>query len=310
MSDRWLIASGNVADPTKWDGGVSVPDPTDDCHANGFTGTISADWTVNSISNRVGASWSADGTFTVSANQTGSTTVTCDVLGGTVTCYTGVQGSVLVGNIYGSNTTGIYTAVVSAGGIIIGNIYKGTTTNAHGAYLSNGAKFYGDMPYTPSAGSNTLAVSFATSAYHCEGTVEASSGAETSRGANLISLNVNYNGFSAGTLYMGSIWCGEVSDSIDSTSSYTLRVYGGAVIAPTALNLTTGLGISIIGGGPVYFVSVNGITPADLYNPSGYQVIELDPDTNVIARMLYAAATGGGSSSSGVYNPFIQQRVR
>lgn len=309
MADRWLIASGDVSDPTKWDGGVSVPDPTDDCHANGFTGTISADWTVNSISTRVGASWAAGGVFRVSANQTGSTTVTCDVLGGTTTCYIGEQGSVLVGDIYGSNITVGYAATVNFGGIVIGNIYKGTVTNAHGAALANGARLYGNTPYTPSAGTNTLAVLFGTCAYHCDGTVEASGGAETSRGPSLISLNVNYNGFNAGTLYQGAIWYGEVSDSIDSTSSYTLRAYHGAVIAPTALNLTTGLGISIIGGGPVYFVSVNGITPADLYNPSGYQVIELDPDTNVIAKMLYAAATGG-SSSGGTYNPFIQQRVR
>lgn len=48
MADKWLVKSGNINDPTAWNGGT-LPESTDDCYANGFTGTINVNWTVASI---------------------------------------------------------------------------------------------------------------------------------------------------------------------------------------------------------------------------------------------------------------------
>lgn len=164
MVERYLVANGSVHDSASWDGG-SLPSASDDCHANGFTGNISADFTVGSLRTDAGVTASSGGVFEINASS-GDIVLTCDLIGGignVVQCnphahtltingdITGGTGSsrglwwrsgagslVVNGNITGGsgNTTqAIEVATTLASVLIDGNVSGGTQVSTYGLKL-------------------------------------------------------------------------------------------------------------------------------------------------------------------------------
>src|SRR5690606_16529911 len=116
----------------------------DDCYANGFTGTISANFTVNSLNTKAASPAAAGGGFTCAS----SVTITCPggFNAGTTSCLTISGGMpIVVGDATGgssSNTVGIVASASSPE--IHGNAYPGTGVNAFGGNIQAGAVWYGN----------------------------------------------------------------------------------------------------------------------------------------------------------------------
>jgi hypothetical protein len=138
MAERYLIASGNVNDPTKWDGGASTPAVGDDCYANGFTGTINVNFQVASVRNTAGSTAVAGGGFTLSAGVA----LTANVVGGAATCVTFSAANPNVGTAVGNITcasAALGAVRVSGSGRlnITGNVTGGTGASGLGVYQSS-----------------------------------------------------------------------------------------------------------------------------------------------------------------------------
>jgi hypothetical protein len=114
MADKWLVKNGNTSDPTTWNDGT-LPGATDDCYADGFTGTIDADLTVASVRTEQRTGGTAGGGWVLP----GGVTLTADVYAGTTDCVTFSAPSpaeaTIVGSSYGSTTDNNTAAVVHAG---------------------------------------------------------------------------------------------------------------------------------------------------------------------------------------------------
>lgn len=97
-----------------------APQVGDTVLANGLAITLNIDITVAALSNRVGTTAVAGGSFTTS----GTLTITCNTYGGTANCLvlTASSNSVHVGNSFGSNTTSsAYGTTITATCIQTGN---------------------------------------------------------------------------------------------------------------------------------------------------------------------------------------------
>ncbi len=155
MALRYLIGTGDVSDPTKWDGGVSVPGSGDDCYANGFTGTISADFTVNSLNTT--ASGAAAGAVGTQAN--GGTHVGDSYGGGVNTAYGTrvIGGGYQYGQSFGGSAVGSSGSFVDGGGICIttgitNSTGAGLTLSNDGAVILQASTTLAQVTITAAAG--------------------------------------------------------------------------------------------------------------------------------------------------------------
>lgn len=112
--DKWLIKNGNTSDPTAWNDGT-LPGATDDCYADGFTGTIDEDLTVASVRTTQRTGGTAGGGWILN----GGVTLTADVRPYTSDCVLfsadSPAESTIVGTIYsgirsGTDKTGVLHA--------------------------------------------------------------------------------------------------------------------------------------------------------------------------------------------------------
>lgn len=168
MATRWAIATGNWSDPTKWDGGTTVPQPGDDVHANTWSITLDQDVTVASLRTTAGGSASAGGSFmvtsarTVNANLIGGSSHVIIVNNGGVLTHNGTiqagssanacgilinQAGAVLGSHSGDVTGGggassqgiqISANCVGPHGPITGTITGGSNANAHGIWIGGG----------------------------------------------------------------------------------------------------------------------------------------------------------------------------
>jgi hypothetical protein len=109
MADKWLVKSGNTSDPTVWNDGT-LPGATDDCYADGYTGTIDADLTVASVRTTQRTGGTAGGGWVLA----GGVTLTADVRPYTSDCVTfsadAPAEATIVGVVYtasGANYAGV-----------------------------------------------------------------------------------------------------------------------------------------------------------------------------------------------------------
>ena len=252
MALRYLIASGNVADPTKWDGGVSVPGSGDDCYANGFTGTISADFTVNSLNTTASGPAAAGGGFTC------STAVTITAPGGfragTTNCLTISALGTAVGPSFGSLTTGSRSGLVlSSFATQTGDSTGGAFSASHGTSLSVCATQYGNS-YAGSVfnayGSSVITAavqvgdSFGGSSTNCRGTF-------LNAGTHIGQSNGGSAAGSYGTQAQGNGQHYGACVGGSNATAYGTAVASGGVAIPTSITNSTGPGLSIANDGVI-----------------------------------------------------------
>lgn len=246
MALRYLIASGNVADPTKWDGGVSVPGSGDDCYANGFTGTISANFTVNSLNTTASGPAAAGGGFSAST----AITITCPggCYAGTTICLTISALATFVGPSFGSTTTGSRSGLSlsgfatqignSTGGAFsashgttaalcatqYGNSIAGSVFNAYGSNLTNGAVQVGD--------------SFGGSTTNCRGTF-------LNAGTHIGASNGGSAAGSYGTQVQGNGQHYGICTGGSNATAYGTYVSSGGIAIATQIVDSTGRGLTL-----------------------------------------------------------------
>lgn len=252
MALRYLIASGSVADPTKWDGGVSVPGSGDDCYANGFTGTISANFTVNSLNTTASGPAAAGGGFTC----TTAVTITCSggFFAGSTNCLTLTGFGTAIGPSYGSSTTGsrigvsisgaashmgdshggsfasAYGTSASTGAVHYGDSYAGSSSNANGTNLSGGGLQYGHSYGGATGGAYGTLVNGGTQVGDSHG----------GTGGTTYGSRVTSGGFHYGKCYGGT-----------SGTAYGTYVENGGVAIPTQIITSTAPGLNVANDGAV-----------------------------------------------------------
>lgn len=173
MADRKLIATGNTNNPAIYDGGT-LPNPGDNVHANGFTGTINASSNFHMLTTaNVGIGAAAGGGFacssavTITGNITSGTTVGLTLSGANLITVigSGTGGSSNFANAIANNCTaqctfvGNYTGGAGIGAVgiqpgatsvsvITGNVTCGIGTNAYG--------FFGSATCTATINGNSI----------------------------------------------------------------------------------------------------------------------------------------------------------
>jgi hypothetical protein len=164
MADKWLVKNGNTSDPTVWNDGT-LPGATDDCYADGFTGTIDADLTVASVRTTQRTGGTAGGGWELA----GGVTLTADVYAGTTICVTFAADSpaksTIIGTSYGSTTSGgVFAWDASGSGDldVVGEIVNHTGAGNPGARISGTGRvsIIGDLvsraSYSSGGGTNAV----------------------------------------------------------------------------------------------------------------------------------------------------------
>jgi hypothetical protein len=146
------LKTGNHNDPTVWPDEI-IPGASDDVHANGYTITINANWTVASLRTTAGGGGVAGGKFTPNSGVV----ITGHVYAGTAYGIEALYPFTLVGNAYGSDTHSTAGVFFSGSGtvLIIGNAVAGLL--GYGAYaysISSKISLIGNP--LPSSGANGL----------------------------------------------------------------------------------------------------------------------------------------------------------
>jgi hypothetical protein len=153
------VASGNSNAGATWNGGT-VPGPDDDVHADGFTITVNANWTVLSLTTMQRSGGTAGGEFVLSAGVTVNATGG-GVIAGTTSCvrFTQLAGNTatLNANVFGGPSNNALGAQCTQPGTLIinGNIEGGGGNNSHGVQCSNGGNT--TINGNATAGSNSSA---------------------------------------------------------------------------------------------------------------------------------------------------------
>jgi len=265
MALRYLIGTGDVSDPTKWDGGVSVPGTVDDCYANGFTGTISANFTVNSLNTTESGAAAAGGGFTCAS----AVTITCagGFRAGSTTCLTISALATAIGDSYGSMTTvGRIGLLIAGFGVQQGNSYGGAQSTAYGTSLTTGAVQYGNatagsvgFSYGSLLASCSMLVgdSFGGSATNAHGASIGGGAAHVgdSHGGSGAATHGTF--LSGGGTHYGRCYGGSAANA------YGTLVNTGSICIPTLIVDSTGKGLTLANDG---FVILQGVTTAAQVN--------------------------------------------
>jgi hypothetical protein len=146
MALKYPLANGVWSNAANWNGGT-VPVPTDDVRANGFTVTIDVDIDVSQIATVALAPAVAGGTFSVTTSRN----ITANINAGTTSCLTSASGIIvnIVGNINGGTLNSILGVSFTNSGSILnitGNATGGSGPNglAHGLSSSGTVNFVGN----------------------------------------------------------------------------------------------------------------------------------------------------------------------
>ena len=143
MALKYPLANGVWSNGGNWNGGT-VPVPTDDVRANGFTVTIDVDIDVSQISTVALAPAVAGGTFAVTTSRN----ITANINAGTTSCLTSASAIIvtIVGNITCIGTNGVFFS--NSGSIlnVTGNSTGGSsiTGSPHGLSSAGTVNFVGN----------------------------------------------------------------------------------------------------------------------------------------------------------------------
>lgn len=283
MAERYAVTTG-LWEAATFNGGT-LPGVGDTVHPNGYTVTIDRDIAVGALSNRVGSVASAGGIFSL----TSSSTVTADIYGGTSTCLSisGNTLATLVGNLYGSNTTGsAYAAhsVVSGTLTIRGNITGGTVTSAMCLNITGSGNIIveGNATGGMDAGGYNHGIRYAASA----GTLTVygnAIGAPSGGATNTAGIS---NGSTTGAIYLRGNAIADIGPGVSSSTASHVYVYGDAIGGTTYT--VAGVWISGSSTGNIYVYgtarsSATGLGPGAYNTSSGSACV-----------LIQAAETGAG----------------
>lgn len=226
MAERYATQTGLWTAATF---GGSLPQVGDTVHANGYTVTIDQDVTVAALTTRTGAVAVAGGLFSLSSGVT----LTADLICGTSTCVAFGGGSgvlaTIVGNLYGSNTTGsVYAVNCSTAGTltITGTPVGGTVTSSICVNITGTGHVvvYGNPTGGTAAGGSNHGIRYSGS-----GTLRVHGnaiGAPTGGSTNTAGIS---NGSSAGTIYLHGNALADLGPGVASNVAGHVHVYGDSV---------------------------------------------------------------------------------
>lgn len=150
MALKYPLANGLWSTAANWNGGT-VPVPTDDVRANGFTVTIDVDIDVLQLSTAQLLPANAGGVFTVATNRT----LICNIIAGTTVCLTSTVGNIvtIIGNIVGSNSNSVSCVNFSNAGSIL-NVTGNAFAPINGGGGIHGLNSVGTVNFVGNASSN------------------------------------------------------------------------------------------------------------------------------------------------------------
>lgn len=150
MANRYAVASASGLLSSTWDGGT-LPGPTDDLFANGFTVSYAASSIITALSLRTesASGISAGGGFSLGAGCT----VNADLRAGTSIVLNGPTNLTLNGHSYAGSGSNIYGIITGTGCTINGDSFGGSGGNAAGIYLRWGSIQFGKSNGGSGAGS-------------------------------------------------------------------------------------------------------------------------------------------------------------
>jgi len=270
MAERYAVTTG-VWEAATFNGGT-LPGVNDTVHANGYTVTIDQDVTVAALTTRIGAVAGDGGLFSLSSGVT----LTADLFCGTSTCVAFGGGSgvlaTIVGNLYGSNTTGsVYAVNCSTAGTltIAGTPVGGTVTSSMCVNITGSGHVvvYGNPTGGTAAGGSNHGIRYSGS-----GTLRVHGnaiGAPTGGSTNTAGIS---NGSSAGTIHLHGNALADVGPGVSSNVAGHVHVYGDSV---GGIPYTTG-GVWLTGSstGNIYVYgtarsSATGLGPGALNSSTG-----------------------------------------
>lgn len=223
MAERYAVASGNANAAATWDGGVSVPGAGDTAHANGFTVTITTNWTVDAITTAAGATAVAGGGFAINDGVT----LNANVVAGTTTCLTPAIASTVTIN-------GNVTAGTSAGARGIANSTSGTVNlngDATGVSAGEAAVRIG----------GTAALVMVGDIIGGPGVSSTDYGVEMAAGSLDLTGDVRTTGSGYGLAITGSVTATILGNVIGGSSNRAMSISGGATVTVTG-DVTGGTG--------------------------------------------------------------------
>lgn len=226
MALRYAANTGNWSALATWDGGASLPDPSDDVYANGKTVTIDQDVTVLSVRTTAGGAAVAGGGFTIGAGRT----LNAEIIAGTTACVTmGAAGvSWINGTVTGGSASASYGVNNSNNGAtlnITGNINGGTASSGYGVQNATGGtiNIVGNCVSSVASGVNNAGAGTINITGNSTG-----GGAITGHGVgNNGSGTINVTGDSTGGPAGGS-------HGAHNASSGVINIYGTAIGAATS----------------------------------------------------------------------------
>jgi hypothetical protein len=122
-----------------WAAASALPTAADNVYPNGFTVTLDYDIVADKLINRTALGVAAGGSFPIGD----AATITANIYGGTTSCvtYSGVGFKIIIGDLFGSNTTAFAAAVdnTSNGTIYIVGNATGGSQNATPAIYARSA---------------------------------------------------------------------------------------------------------------------------------------------------------------------------
>ena len=278
MATRYAAANGNWSALSTWDGGASLPGPSDDVYADGKTVTVDQNVTVNTLrsTNRgggtVGGEFQPAAGITITLNETGA-------LGGIVAGGSNTN-SGTINAAHNSGTVTIIGKIVPPGGTVgqkailfSGNGTLNVTASSDVVGPAGGAP---NVIGVTGAGTLNAAGNFVGGpGYISYGTIYIT-------GTPTVAITGNVTG-SVGP----AVWCSAAA-SITVTGTATASS-GSPAIVNTSVSSTLKLSGPLINNGKTLAVQS---TVLQLGSASTYWLIR---DYNLNARNLYTADTIGGN---------------
>ena len=281
MATRYAAANGNWSALSTWDGGASLPGPSDDVYADGKTVTVDQNVTVNTLrsTNRgggtVGGEFQPAAGITITLNETGA-------LGGIVAGGSNTN-SGTINAAHNSGTVTIIGKIVPPGGsvgqkaiLFSGNGTLNVTASSDVVGPAGGAA---NVIGVTGAGTLNAAGNFVGGlGYISYGTIHIT-------GTPTVAITGNVTG-SVGP----AVWCSAAA-SITVTGTATASS-GSPAIVNTSVSSTLKLSGPLINNGKTLAVQS---TVLQLGSASTYWLIR---DYNLNARNLYTADTIGGNPAA------------
>jgi hypothetical protein len=242
MAERYLVATGDVEVAANWNGGT-LPTASDDCYANGFTGTFSANRNALSWRTTAGATAVAGGGWVLA---TGGLVIGGNIIAGSTDCVaaSGASGTVTInGNISGSDTSGNIRGILksSSGTLVVNGNSTGGSANLANGILSTGAN--GTLVVNGNSTGGTVSTARGIRVESGNSQTVTVDGVITGGAGSINSHGVDIRSGSGHTITITGDPCGGVSSGLLISTNCTLVINGSPKGSITGA--TTGAGVSL-----------------------------------------------------------------